>query len=189
MAQHQCHQSLLTSREQRGRDRERSAPCIPPPPTQPQLPSPFLRLHLYLTPKSCTHYSSILTCMLTPFSNMSASFTRVGQISWGARDYVSRHVLLSHHNLSRLFGLPIIPSLSPVFPPPFSVSPREWRTPTTINHGEGTVHSAHSRHCADKVVREGRRGNVEITSSCSWRKGGTHWVHCTVKEWACSSPG
>lgn len=120
----------------------------PPLPPQPQLPSPFLRLHLYLTPKSYTHYSSILTCMLTPFSNMSASFTRVGQISWGARDCVSRHVLLCHHNLSRLFGLPIIPPHSPLFsllhflshqgsggPPPQSITVKALYTA----HTQGTV--------------------------------------------------
>lgn len=58
--------------------------------------------------------------------------------------------------------------------------------------------AAHSGHCADKLVKEKRREakrreeNVETLEHLEEAlEGGevAHWVHCTVKEWARSTPG
>lgn len=120
MAQHQCHQSLLPSREQRRRDRERSAPCTPQPPattnTYVALSHPYAR---QIGPEPlCQH-----TCLHVHVEHShSHQLEHILHMLYGHQKkhtyiYVCRHVsLYPSQTLSRLLCFAHYPFTLPCFP-------------------------------------------------------------------------
>lgn len=119
MAQHQCHQSLLPSREHRGRDRERSAPCTllhPKPPAASSIELVSPRLYA----RELSNYGFILThlsaCNISSLRQMDTFCTCYMEIIGDAQVLEKTCFTLPITDSTGFFALPIIPSCSPAFP-------------------------------------------------------------------------
>lgn len=116
MAQHQCHQSLLPSREQRGRDRERSTPRTPlrhhpPAASSTEVASP------HLSAREPSNYGFTFTHLSAcRWVNVMSTFcTPCMEIMRNARVCELTCLTLPITESPGFFALPIIPSHSPVF--------------------------------------------------------------------------
>lgn len=121
MAQHQCHQSLLPSREQRGRDRERSTPRTPlHPHPHPAAASSTEVASSHLSAKEPFNYGFIFTHLsghsISSLSQMNAFYICYMKIMRNTHVSEQTCFTLPMTDSPGFFALHIIPLRSHVFP-------------------------------------------------------------------------